>query len=67
MAITGRVQGKVARVTGAAGLIIEPELRVVPLPGSRLGTAADPALRIATTGPDEVHRRDGMRRMAATR
>lgn len=46
---------------------IEPKIEVVPVPGSQPGIALDATKRISITGPDQVHWRDGMRRMAQAR
>ena len=46
---------------------VEPVIRVQPVPGSQLGTAADPAARLAITGPGTVAWRDGMRRLVEER
>jgi hypothetical protein len=37
------------------------------VPGSQPGIALDSTKRISITGPDRVHWRDGMRRMAMAR
>lgn len=46
---------------------IEPKVEVVPVRGSQLGIALDVTKRISLTGPDRVHWRAGMRRMAEAR
>lgn len=46
---------------------IEPRIEVVPVRGSQPGIALDVTKRISLTGPDRVHWRDGMRRMAEAR
>jgi len=38
----------------------EPELGLVPVPGSQLGLGLDPTQRIAITGPNKVSWRDGV-------
>lgn len=45
----------------------EPRIDVVPVPGSQPGIALDAARRISFTGPDQVHWKDGMRRMVDAR
>lgn len=46
---------------------ITPRLEVVPVAGSQPGIALDVTRRVSLTGPDHVHWRDGMRRMAVAR
>lgn len=44
-----------------------PRIEIAPLPGSQLGTAADPTRRRSITGPDRVDWREGLRRMVTAR